>query len=519
MATFAVRGVSYEKLGPWLGRSRRAFYFCYAQRLIEIAMNMHAFKSHTLLQRPFPLRRFFMSERLLPLAAASSPDRSERIKRQERTRQRRKHIEKPLIGGLRGESYESAAVVVEDASGAVEKLSSLNAILFQEAIEAKASEMSEEEQEAYLEKNAKYSDPTFYDKTLLEPLLFRWALGHLDQEDGELLQRIFMKDREGGRQKVLLSNYPAQLRRSLISLKPSERQRLPKLLSSLRNMVVQYKTSGAVTQYLDNKLAIREERRRNQKGLQAKEDEEEKEEREGDEEDSSVGWWNEYESSQVRALKGMAAKYSVLIEMGVKGDLEEMSELEFFTELQNVRQDLQLLLMKGSEDPVVDSSISFLKTQLVQNGQLNEDLDTFHRWIEFIKASEAFYSLREFYPALIEQQLGQLVEVDVASTTSILEDFDRPRWWMCGDGKVDERRIVALSNLGPADLVQLRFLSELLGSDLNEGVFLKWAIHPYIGPKIRSGNWFEDGLGQMSDLVRESMEEAMASEASDDLSL
>jgi hypothetical protein len=473
---------------------------------------MHAFNNYTLLQRPFPLKRFFMSERL-PIAAASSPDRSERIKRQERTRHRRKQIEKPLIGGLRGESSE-------DVSGTIEKLSSLNAILFQEAIEEKAIEMSEEEQEAYLEKNAKYSDPSFYDKTLLEPLLFRWALGHLDQEDGELLQRIFMKDREGGRQKVLLSHYPAQLRRSLVSLKPSERQRLPKLLSSLKNIIVQYKTSGAVTEYLDDKLAIREERRRNQKGLKAKNEEEEEEEKEGDKEESSLGWWNEYESSQVRALKGLAAKYLVLIEMGVKGDLEEMSELEFFTELQNVRQDLQLLLMKGSDDPVVDSSISFLKSQLVQSGHLNEDLDNFHRWIEFIKAAEAFYSLREFYPALIEQQLGQWVQVDVASTTSILEDFDRPHWWVVQrDGKVDERRIVALSNIGPTDLVQLRFLSELLGSDLSEGVFLKWAIHPYIGPKIRSGNWFEDGLGQMSDLVRESMEEAMASEASEDLHL
>lgn len=38
--------------------------------------------------------------------------------------------------------------------------------------------------------------------------------------------------------------------------------------------------------------------------------------------------------------------------------------------------------------------------------------------------------------------------------------------------------------------LDLRFLGELMRSGYSEEMIVKWSLHPEIGPKIRSGEWF-----------------------------
>jgi hypothetical protein len=63
--------------------------------------------------------------------------------------------------------------------------------------------------------------------------------------------------------------------------------------------------------------------------------------------------------------------------------------------------------------------------------------------------------------------------------------------------------------------LDLRFLGELMRSGYSEEVIVKWSLHPEIGPKIRSGEWFApqqlmDAL--TPEAVREAWKEAQEGE-------
>ena len=82
---------------------------------------------------------------------------------------------------------------------------------------------------------------------------------------------------------------------------------------------------------------------------------------------------------------------------------------------------------------------------------------------------------------------------------------------------MDEERITSLAS---ADATEMAFLSELMTEKFSEEVLIKWLMHPSMGPKLRSGEWFPQGVGEaaaaatsgggLPALVREAMAEAMA---------
>ena len=467
-------------------------------------------------------------------AIPSRPDRSERIKKKEKLRDKRRRMEKPLIGNERGMVADAEQLITSLTSSEQEtlfrQLASFNATLEREAIHASVQEkfegMGEEEMREQLASDDKFNDenfPGFLDKTLFEPMLLDWVRQQLDPDDSELLGRILVTDETlGGLGTGLLTNFPRRLRRQLMTLKPAERQGLPKLLYNLNELGNQQQVQKAFVDYIDEKSAIRVQRRREQKGLPVEQetegdnDQDEDEDGEGKEEDD--GWMVENESEEVRSFKALVARYYVLVEIGIQGDLLGLTAREYLTELGNVRRELQLTAAKGTDDEVVKDCLTFILTELAtaETRAISEDLETMDLMVKFVKAAEAFYALREFYPALIEQQIeSNLVAVDVAQTLKILEDLDRPRWWTSASNEVDRDRLEVLSKLDATDLVQLRFLSELTSSGFNSEVLLRWSLHPYIGPKMRSGNWFDGFGGLSSDLLREAMEEALASESLD----
>ncbi|GAX76285.1 hypothetical protein CEUSTIGMA_g3730.t1 [Chlamydomonas eustigma] len=164
----------------------------------------------------------------------------------------------------------------------LEDLNSEDRAKFQEDYESMMSamqveafqNMDDEHMKAYVDVVlSKWTNPSFWEATLVEPMALDVIRERLTPEQSEILGKLLVSDEKTGDiGKGLNTNRPSMIGRALLKLKRHERKLLPGLLERLDEIQIAFQVLGERQEYEEVKAAARMERRRKQKGLEVESD-------------------------------------------------------------------------------------------------------------------------------------------------------------------------------------------------------------------------------------------------------